>query len=225
MKRFSLLVAFASVMILAVTTNSQAQTDNNVTTSRWSIGPKAGITMAHFWGNDVNNNANPRVAEQFGAFVTWSNDRWYAVTGEFLFSSKGSRFRNDNFFFDDVRTATRVSYIEMPVLFRAFLMRDGVVRPHLSAGPSLGILVLATTKGVDPSTDATSFYSNTNKVDVGMNFGGGVNIKVNKIWINPELRYNLGLVNVVQDNSVRNGALTLSVGVGFPIGKGALSDN
>ncbi len=220
MKRISVLVAFASIMILASTTNSKGQT-----TSQWSIGPKAGVSLAHLYGSDVSANANPRVAEQFGAFVTWSNDRWYAVSGELLYSSKGSRFRADIPFFGDVKSVTKLSYIEMPILFRAFLKRDGAVRPHLSAGPSLGFLVVANTKGVDPKTDANSFYSNANKVDVGMNFGGGVNIRVKKIWINPELRYNLGLISTAENVSVRNGALTFSVGVGFPIGKGALSDN
>lgn len=226
MKRFSVLVAVASILFLAGTTDSNAQTETpNVTTSQWSIGPKVGMNVAHFWGSDVSDNAHPRVGEQIGLFVTWSNDRWYAVTGELLYTSKGSRYRSDLPFFEDPKTVTKMSYIEMPILFRAFLIKEGMVRPHLSAGPSLGFLVMANTKGVDPATDARSFYSDARKVDVGMNFGGGVNIKVKKIWINPELRYNLGLVNVMDDVSARNGAFTVSVGVGFPIGKGALSDN
>lgn len=221
MKKITTLVALASIMILAATTTN-AQDKTPTTTSQWSIGPKAGVNLTHFWGSDVNHDfSNPRVAEQFGAFVTWSNDRWYAVSGELLYSSKGSRYKYENFL-GDYKTVTKVSYIEMPILFRAFLKRDGMVRPHLSAGPSLGFLVVANTKGVDPKTDATSFMSNANKVDVGMNFGGGVNIRVKKIWINPELRYNLGLISLAENSSVRNGALTLSVGVGFPISKGSM---
>lgn len=221
MNKILILAAMTTALFLASTLMVGAQT----TTSQWSIGPKAGITLAHLWGDGVSDNANPRVAEQFGAFVTWSNDRWYAVSGELLYSSKGSRFRTDVPFFDDLKSVTKVSYIEMPILFRAFLMNKGMVRPHLSAGPSLGILVMANTKGVNPSTNARSFYNGANKVDVGFNVGGGVNIRVKKIWINPELRYNLGLVSTTSNAGVRNGALTLSVGVGFPISKGAYSDN
>lgn len=220
MRTIHTLVACAIMMILAATTTMNAQDNTRVKTSRWSIGPKAGLNLSHFWGSDFNNDAaRMRLSGQFGAFATWSNDSWFAVSGELLYSGKGTRYRYESPWGDAV-SVTRVDYIEMPILFRFFFVRDGMFRPHASIGPSWGILLLAHSKGLEPvKSDANSFYDTANKIDLGMNVGGGVNIRVgDNIWINPELRYNLGLLNIGENSSVRNGALTFAVGVGFPIG-------
>jgi opacity protein-like surface antigen len=220
MSKLTTIVALATIMLLAATAPSLAQNEPTVKLSRWSIGPKAGMNLTHLWGSDFNNdNARMRPAGQFGVFTTWSNDSWFAVSGELLYSAKGSRFRNPNPF-GDVVGVWRMDYIEMPILFRFFLARQGAIRPHLSMGPSWGVMVLARSKVLEPiKVGATSFYDNSNKFDVGLNFGGGVNIRISEgIWLTPELRYNLGLLNTAPNANVRNGALTFSVGVGFPIG-------
>lgn len=220
MRSISTMIALACIIILAATTNTQAQ-DKPVRASQWSIGPKAGLNLSHFWGDGFNKDAaHPRLAGQFGAFVTWSNDGWFAISGELLYSAKGARYRYENPFGDDAVSVTRADYLEIPIMFRGFILTEGRVRPHLSVGPSVGFLVLARSKGLKPiNTDAISFHDDARKVDIGLNFGGGVNIEVGRnIWINPELRYNLGLISLGEDSDTRNGALTVGVGVGFPIG-------
>lgn len=215
------MVALALTMLLASYTFAQGQTQNEprTRTSRWTIGPKAGINLTQFWGNDFNNDfANPRLSGQFGGFFTWSNDRWFAISGELLYSAKGTRYKYDLPFIGSAKSVTRMDYIEMPLLFRVFFVQSGAVRPHASIGPSLGFLVVAHSKGIDPESDAESFRDDAHVFDVGLNIGSGVNIRTGPIWINPELRYNLGLINIGDDYSARNGAFTFSVAVGIPIG-------
>lgn len=219
MSKLTTIVAFATIMLLAATTPSLAQNESTIKLSRWSIGPKAGVNLSHRWGSDHSDLENPRLAGQFGIFTTWSNDSWFAVSGELLYSAKGSRFKSTSPF-GDVKGAFRMDYIEMPILFRVFFVQEGAIRPHVSLGPSWGILVLAHSKPLEPiKGSANSFYDNSNKIDVGVNFGGGVNIRISEgMWLTPELRYNLGLINALDYANVKNGALTFSVGVGFPIG-------
>ncbi|CAN5165828.1 hypothetical protein BH09BAC1_BH09BAC1_16420 [soil metagenome] len=219
MRTISTIVAFATIMILAATTTANAQ-ERTAKVSRWSAGPIVGLNLAHFWGSDFNNdNAHLRVGPHFGGFVTWSNDRHYGVTMELLYSGKGSRYRSNNFLLGDFKSVTRMDYFEMPILFRYFFIQEGMVRPHISAGPSLGFLLMANTESINPDGESRSIRDATNVFDLGMNVGGGVNIRIKKIWINPEIRYNLGVLNAIEDQAVRNGALTFAVGVGFPIGK------
>ncbi len=231
MRTITTLVAIAMI-VLAATADMQAQDQKRVRTSRWSIGPKAGLNLSHFWGSDFRDyrefmddfqdaDINPRLAGQFGGFFTWSNDGWFAVSGELLYSAKGMRTRFDNpFFGEDGVSVLRMDYIEMPILFRVFFIDEGAIRPHASFGPSWGVLVLSRSKILKPERgDAISTYDNMHKVDVGLNFGGGVNFRVgNNIWINPEVRYNLGLINVAENNATKNGTFSFAVGVGFPIG-------
>ncbi len=224
MRTLSTALVLAAFMIVAAINPAQAQdTPKKAKVSRWTIGPKVGVNLTHFWGNDFDNDdAKMKVGPQFGGFFTWSNDSWFAVSGELLYSAKGSRFRIDSPF-GDVKSVTRMDYLEIPLLFRFFFVKEGAVRPHVSIGPSVGFLVLGRSKTLEPiESEVNNFYDSetTHKFDVGLNAGGGVNIRVaDRIWINPELRYNLGLLNIADNYNVRNGALTFSVGVGFPIGK------
>lgn len=208
-------ITITTALIILSSVGMQAQTFP--TESRWSFGPKAGFNMSHLWGTDFNkDDARLRAGGQVGAFVTWSSLRWFAVTGELMYTTKGTRYYYTTPF-GDAKSVTRLDYLEVPVMFRFFLKDDGNVRPHISAGPSVAILMLAQNKSIEPETDANSFYDDARKVDVGANFGGGVNIWVKKVWINPEIRYNLGLIGIMEDTNARNGAVSLSFGVGIPL--------
>ena len=222
MRTISTLVA-VTVFTVWTATTTFAQTETKpVRSSQWTIGPKAGMNLSHYWGSDAGDPFNPRLSGQFGGFVTWSNDGWFAITGELLYSGKGARYRTDGFF-EDIKGVYRMDYVEIPILFRGFFLTEGRVRPHASIGPSVGFLVLARQKNFEPvETDGVSFYDNVRKVDVGVNVGTGINFEVgNNIWINPEIRYNLGLINVAEDLSRRNGNFAVMLGVGFPIGSAA----
>lgn len=216
MKRWNTITITVALIIFA-TAGLKAQTFP--TESRWSLGAKTGFNLSHFWGTDFNkDDARLRPGGQVGGFVTWSNMRWFAITGELMYTTKGTRYHYTTPF-GDGKSVTRVDYLEIPVMFRFFLVDEGNVRPHISAGPSVGFLMVAQNKGVDPESDVNSFYDDARKVDLGANLGGGVNIWVKKVWINPEIRYNLGLVSLMEDSNVRNGAVSLSLGVAVPLDK------
>jgi hypothetical protein len=182
-----------------------------------SFGPKASVNLSHFWGDTPANTNHIKPGVSTGFFFTYSSDAAIGFTGEVLYSQKGSRYDIPGALDNDIEGRYRLDYIEVPFDVRFFLTKAGKVRPHISAGPTMGIMVVSKNHQDEPVEMTTSMRSATNMFDLGANVAMGVNIIVKKIWINPEVRYTLGLLNVNDGgpNDYRNGALSIGVGVGF----------
>jgi hypothetical protein len=113
-----------------------------------------------------------------------------------------------------------LQYVQVPVLFKARLLRKGWVVPAVFAGPSLGILLRARVKYTDIygdppySGDIKNLYRN---FDPGGVFGAGVDILVRNIRIIFDVRYFLGLTDVYRAAgiSVKNAGLMITGGLGF----------
>jgi len=113
-----------------------------------------------------------------------------------------------------------LQYLQIPVLFKARLIRKGWIVPAVFAGPSLGILLKANFKFYDMNSGLT--YAGDIKdlyrdFDLGAAFGAGVNIQVRNLRLIFDVRYYLGLTDVYRsaDISVKNAGLMITGGLGF----------
>ncbi len=93
-------------------------------------------------------------------------------------------------------------------------------RPKLMLGPYIGFLARATNEsGVSINIGGTG--QPYKGIDAGAAMGIGFNHSIgHKIWLNADLRYNLGLaqvMNVIAD--VHNRSWGINVGLSFPFGK------
>jgi hypothetical protein len=118
-----------------------------------------------------------------------------------MFLGKGSRFRieaDDFLFADSVTGRFRLSYLELPVLFR--VSGRGKVQPYVMAGPTLGYLLSARIRGSSQGREMEEDdKADFKKLDFGLDLGGGVRFPAGSASLFIEGHYVLGLWNVEQD--------------------------
>ena len=182
-----------------------------------SIGPIAGVSIANFRG-DISNQAW-KPGPTLGGFINYSANSGFGVSGQVLYTQLGS----GNKLGDDV---IRLNYIQVPVLLTYFLGKYGQkVRPKLFIGPHINFLLNARNKNGDDinQIDGKSGPSYAYKpIDAGLTAGIGLNVRLaDKIWLNTDVRYGLGLVPLGPDGTAKfyNQNIGVNVGVSFPLGK------
>lgn len=113
-----------------------------------------------------------------------------------------------------------LQYLQVPILFKAKLVREGWAVPAVFAGPCLGVLLRARERYLDLST-GLSYYADIKELyrdfDLGAAAGAGVDIKVRNLRLILDVRYYLGLMDVYRaaDISWRNSGLMITGGLGF----------
>ena len=200
-------IILVMVLVLGV---SAANAQENV-----SIGPIAGVSIANFRGNkgNIGNQSDPKAGLTVGGFYNYSSKSGFGFTGQLLFTQMGAQVYNKG-------NEINLNYIQVPLLATFFFGKFGdQVRPKLFVGPSLNFLVGAKDKdgnNLNPDSNNRVY----NPFDLGVTFGAGVNIRLQqKIWLNLDARYGLGLLDVSNDdNKLHNGNFGVNVGLSFPLG-------
>ena len=112
----------------------------------------------------------------------------------------------------------KVTYLELPLMFRYNIQLNESLIPYAMAGPSIGLLTSANL--VNSEGTKQNEKSATRALDFGIGVGGGIKLpKGNKTFF-AEARYVLGLVNInkeVGESTVKNRGLQVVAGVTIPI--------
>jgi len=159
----------------------------------------------------------------FGAFFSVNLFKVLAVQPEVYYVKKGVNFTEEEEF-----SEMEFSYLEIPVLLKFKIPIKGTITPGIFIGPYLAIntkaRVLETEYGITTEIDMEEFAKS---MDYGLVFGGCVEFKLNFGKLILDVRYNLGLVNVVKnlgtltsgvlddDDSVKNRSFTIMIGFAF----------
>jgi len=151
-----------------------------------------------------------------GGVVTYPLSGGFALQGEPMILQKGGKLTE----FDETVTL-RLLYIEIPVFIRYNIaMANESVRPYVILGPNLGIRTSAKAVFPDGSTDDISDqFAGT---DLGLGFGGGVEVPYNKLIFFGETRYVFGLNDInaetdADESKVRNRGLQILLGIKVPL--------
>jgi hypothetical protein len=122
----------------------------------------------------------------------------------------------------DGKVTEKFTYLQIPILLRARLMKEGKFVPVLFAGPAVSLLLAAKETGED--IDIKEFFKST---DFGAVFGAGGEIAAGAMKILLDLRYVLGLTNDYQppdmvllmaapiDFSMKTAAVVFTAGIIF----------
>jgi len=180
-----------------------------------SIGPIAGVSIANFRGDKANigNQSDSKAGLTVGAFYNYSSKTGFGFSGQVLFTQMGAQVFNKT-------NKINLNYIQLPLLATFFFGKyEDNIRPKIFVGPSLNFLVGAKDKdgnNLNPDSNNRVY----NPFDLGLTFGAGVNIRLQqKIWLNLDARYGLGLLDVsADDKKMQNGNFGVNVGLSFPLG-------
>ena len=189
---------------------SQSYAQENV-----SIGPIVGVSIANFRGNKagIGNTTDSKAGLTVGGFYTYASKTGFGFSGQVLYTQLGAQVYNKT-------NEIKLNYIQLPLLATYFFGQYGdKFRPKLFVGPSLNFLVGAKDKdgnNLNPDSNNRVY----NPFDLGITFGGGINIRLkDKIWLNLDARYGLGLLDVSDDSyKLKNSNWGINAGLSFPFG-------
>jgi hypothetical protein len=203
------LLVCAAVLVLAVFIAAPVSAATNI-----KFGIKAGASSSNVkWSDDFGDETS--VTElTFGGFVIFELSPTLAIQPEVNYLVTGEKW--------DVTDGTNVenfTYIHIPILLRARLMKEGKFVPVVFAGPAVGFLLSAT----DGGDDVKEFFKST---DFGLDLGLGAEIALGKMKALIDLRYYMGLTDcfnqpdivmmeIPTDWSMKNAAFILTAGIIF----------
>lgn len=202
----TIMIAAIALLALAMPIHTMAQVE---VTKVWSIGPEAGLSLSKYGRDADANDFKPGLVT--GLFVTYSIINTFGVTAKFLYHQKGATFKDN-----DVKQT--LGYLEIPVIGRYFLNKEGQFRPNIFIGPSIGILTGAKNKvGSNDPEKLETFKDSFNTVDLGITGGVGCNIRIlNETYLVLDARYTHGVSDISKANTdVNNNAFALTAGVSF----------
>jgi hypothetical protein len=123
-----------------------------------------------------------------------------ALQPEIVYSSQGAKYT----FTGGTETKLNLDYINVPVLFQ-YMFDNGF---RLQAGPQVGFLVNAKAETAGVKTDVKDDF---NTIDFGIGAGAGYVHVPSGFGV--DLRYNLGLSNINEDDAVKSHNRGFQVGV------------
>jgi opacity protein-like surface antigen len=199
----------AAVLVLAVLIAAPASA-----ATKFNFGLKAGASSSNVkWSDDVGDEKS--VTElTFGGFVIFELSPTLAIQPEINYLVTGEQW--------DITEGTNVenfTYLHIPILLRARLMKEGKFVPVVFAGPAVGFLLSAK----DGGEDVKEWFKST---DFGLDLGLGAEIALGTMKALLDFRYYMGLTNVYSapdlvimelpmDFTMKNAAFMLTAGIIF----------
>lgn len=165
-----------------------------------TIIPKLGLTISSVAVDGSNPDSKAGLVVGAGLDIPVADI--FSVQPELLFIQKG--FEG----FDPVH----YNYLEIPVLGKVNFGTDQI-KAFANIGPSFGFLV-----GVSSDGDRIDLDDSDNRLDVGLQLGGGVGIPAGPGTVQVELRYGLGLTNIEEDVDSQNRVFAIMFGYAIPFG-------
>jgi outer membrane protein W len=199
------IVITAMVIALTITMSLNLQAQTKV----WSVGPEVGISLSKY-GKDAGTN-DYKTGAIGGMFLTYSILNTFGITTKLLYYQKGASFESSD-------TKQTLNYIEVPILGRFFLNKEGTIRPNIFVGPSFGFLTGATNKvGSSDRVDIDGYKDIYNTFDFGVTGGLGVNFLISReTYFIIDARYTHGLSDLsVANGDVNNNSFGLTAGLSF----------
>ncbi len=175
---------------------------------RFSLGPRVGLNFS-----TVSNTPNTKslTGLAVGLTTTYSISESTGLTVDILGSHEGYASGDNDF---------KLTYVQVPILFNVFLGELGeAFRPKVYAGIVPGFLVGA--KLNDTKVDRDAY----NTFNLGIGGGVGFNARVaSRIWLNADLRAQLGLADIRNGDIVEGDKRTIStiqpsIGIAYGLSK------
>ncbi len=191
-------ILILSFSLLAIQVNAQDAV---------KTGAKGGLNFA-----TMSNGYDTRTGFVIGGFAKFGiPDSPLSIQPEIMYSQQGGKVDNNE---------VRIDYLQVPVLFKFALSQTGTVEPNLFVGPYAGMRILAEQEGGTGGLfgGSTNIENQTEQVDYGLSFGGGMDIEVGNSIFTMDARYNFGLANAFTDRDGKHRVFAITFGISLPSG-------
>lgn len=185
--------------------------------AQWEVGGLVGINLASISVDPEpsSEDYSSRIGFGIGAVLDRELSDRIDLHAEPMFLQKGSVIKEGG----DEATQ-KLSYLEVPIMFRYRFPGDGSAQPYVMAGPNIGFLLSAKYDFKDG--EEFDAKDETAGVDFGVGIGGGAMLPRGDKTFFAEARYVLGLKNInteSDESSVKNRGLQVLVGATIPVGR------
>ncbi|MCD7972419.1 MAG: PorT family protein [Candidatus Azobacteroides sp.] len=184
---------FSGLFLIALTAGAQV-----------SFGVKAGLNLSNITNFD---DSQVKVGYKVGPSMQYSFQDNMAIQTALLLSSKGVKF-------DHLDGKIDANYLELPISFAYKFPISYDTNVYVNAGPyfALGIFGKTSASVLDTEHHEDTFGSDRAKeFDFGFTFGVGMEVSQFNFGVN----YDLGVTEVYDHGSHRNGNFWVSVGYQF----------
>jgi hypothetical protein len=208
------------------------------------FGLKGGVTISHLRGDDADpeifwgtgSEQKPRIGFVGGAYSTIVLTKIIAIQPELLFSMMGTKYDWEEAGEYDY-WVMKFNYIQLPVLFKAYIPMEGAIKPHVFIGgyvsynfsakysnewylPSYGFGSGNVEEDIDGNMTWGGSPVEMNKFDYGISFGLGSDFIVKGYQLTLDARYSLGFAKLITPDvgtepDLKNGVFSVMVGFGF----------
>lgn len=182
------------------------------------FGVKAGLNLANLSLDPEPEGLTFDAARKFGlgGIMLYPLSDVLDLQVEAMYLQKGSKV-NVEFFGEVLKSEINVTYISIPVMGR-YNLGAGDRSPYIVLGPEFGFLLSAKSRFEDEPEEDEKDTSKS--MDLGLNIGAGVSMKMGAIPKFCEVRYSLGLLDTNDDpddpdTTVKTTGIQLFVGMMF----------
>ena len=177
----------------------------------FSLGPVVGVNFATL--SDAPGQTRALVAPNAGLALVYSTEEHWGIGVDLKYSGEGVVTEQRG-----LTAKTKLNYVRVPVKFYYFFNKFGDdFRPKIYIGPSFGILAGGKTEQFTEigtfKTDSKDLYE---KFDAGALIGTGFNYRIGTgTWLNFDVAYAHGLLNIAKSGKRYNRNLFASIGLAF----------
>jgi hypothetical protein len=203
-----------------------------------SLIPKVGVNIANASIDDNRDFEGQSsllgLTAGLGISFALTSDEFLSIQPEILYSQKGWSAETSNVL-GGYDGNYRLNYLEVPLLLKINFGGE-TVRAFVNAGPSFGYLLggrvegRANVLGIGTEIDESLEFTDTpnplalnqldaNRVEVGLNFGGGAGYSFGGKVLFVDVRYNLGLSDYNRSFESKNRVFALTLGLQVPLGE------
>lgn len=217
--------------------------------AQMSLIPKAGVSIANMAVNEKAEGQKANIGTVLGVGLNLpvSEGSFFSIQPELLYIQKGYGAKVEESFMGETITAKSkyiMNHIELPVIAKASF-GSNAVKAYVNAGPSVGFALggkysykfsgmgeneegIGKIRFGEGDADETTYLAKEeyNRVDLGMQVGGGLALQAGPGSLLLDARYGLGLSNFsktpdgesASDYKSQNRVFAISVGYAIPFG-------
>ncbi|HSW59929.1 MAG TPA: outer membrane beta-barrel protein [bacterium] len=206
MRSLLLSAVFIAILVFSV----------NLPASDFYLGAKIGPGAAFMYGDNVGDDVDPAAGMSLGLFGTYQIIKFIGIQAELNYELKGFSGKEE-----DTKARQFLHYFSIPVMAKGFFPVSIVtIQPYF--GLNFSFLMNAKMKMKSSGTilgDVEIENENTDDFevfDLGILFGTEAFIKItDHIFVTADLRFDLGVLEVVDDAEIFNGTFLALFGVAF----------
>jgi hypothetical protein len=231
MKNYSIQIITILIMF-SLSSNAQ---DNAKTKSNIKIGMLGGINLADIKSNS-NQDKKTNIAPVIGLTAEFPIVHGLSAKIEPMYLNKGAKLMEGEDPMEEPEAHLKLSYLDLPVLLKYSFLEG--ISPYLIAGMTLGYQLDTKLDVKFPGLETTIEMKNvTENFELGISFGGGLEVPINSINLFFDCRYTLGITNMQKtetvmadvggvqvpveydkdENGYKNRGVQLLLGITFPI--------